>query len=277
MLLIKNILIVDDVNLIRIKLKNMLNSEGYRVFEAGSVEAVKNHTFSNEISLEEIDLALVDLYFKGEDGFDLLKFFKNNYPDVKVVIVSMEARKEKIKKAISLGAVNYITKPFDKRTLLQKVNLILSSKKQYTNTAVISSEDYSDDISSLKTDISLEISRTIRSGMSFAVTKLNYLNSISSSEVKKLKSNIIAKIRDIDRVYYTGPSEYTFLLPVTDREGAEIFVSKILSETDENISGDKNNIQVQSIVFPTEVIKDAKVDYDKHNNYVEKLLVGLEN
>lgn len=273
---IKNILIVDDVNLIRIKLKKMLRTEGYRVFEAGSVEAVKNRTFSNEIPLEEIDLALVDLYFKGEDGFDLLEFFKDNYPNVKVVIVSMEARKEKIKKAISLGAVNYITKPFDKRTLLQKVNLILSSKKQYTKSAGFSVEN-TDDISDLKTNISLEVSRTIRSGQSFAVTKLNYLNKISSSQVKKLKSNITAKIRDIDRIYYTGSSEYTFLLPLTDREGVEIFVSKILSEIDEKTDGEKDKIQVQSIIFPEEVVEADKIDYDKHNQYVEKLLSGWES
>lgn len=273
---IKNILIVDDVNLIRIKLKKMLRTEGYRVFDAGSVEAVKNRTFSNEIPLEEIDLALVDLYFKGEDGFDLLKFFKDNYPNVKVVIVSMEARKEKIKKAISLGAVNYITKPFDKRTLLQKVNLISSSKKQYTKSAGFSVEN-TDDISDLKTNISLEVSRTIRSGQSFAVTKLNYLNKISSSQVKKLKSNITAKIRDIDRIYYTGSSEYTFLLPLTDREGVEIFVSKILSEIEEKTDGEKDKIQVQSIIFPEEVVEADKIDYDKHNQYVEKLLTGWEN
>lgn len=257
------------------KLKNILNTEGYRVFEASSVESVKNRSFSNEISLEEIDLALVDLYFKGEDGYDLLRFFKDNYSDIKVVIVSMEARKEKIKKAINLGAVNYITKPFDKRTLLQKVNLILSSKKQYSRKTAAPSKDYSDDISNLKTDLSLEVSRSIRSKMSFAVAKLNYLDSINNEKVMKLKSNITAKIRDIDRVYNTGASEYTFILPLTDQGGVEIFIEKILSEMNANINGDKDEIMVQSLVFPAEVVEGSEVDYDKHNQYLEKLLAGL--
>ena len=257
------------------KLKNILNTEGYRVFEASSVEAVKNRSFSNEITLEEIDLALVDLYFKGEDGYDLLRFFNDNYSEIKVVIVSMEARKEKIKKAISLGAVNYITKPFDKRTLLQKVNLILSSKKQYSREISASSKDFSDDISNLKTDLSLEVSRSIRSKMNFAVAKLNYHDSITNEKVKKLKSNITAKIRDIDRVYNTGTSKYTFILPLTDREGVKIFIDKILSEINANINGEKDEIKVQSIVFPAEVVENSDVDYDKHNQYLKKLLAGL--
>ncbi|MFW6301691.1 MAG: response regulator [Bacillota bacterium] len=275
--MIKNILIVDDVNLIRMKLKNMMNTEGYRVFEAGSVKAVINQTFSNEIKLAEIDLALLDLYIKGEDGFELLRFFKSNYPDIKVVIVSMEARKEKIKKAISLGAVNYITKPFDKKTLLQKVNLILASNKQYSRKITAASKDYSDDISNLKTDLSLEVSRSIRSKKSFAVAKLNYPDSINNEKVNKLKSNITTKIRDIDRVYNTGSSEYTFLLPLTDREGVEKFTSKILSEIDEKITGIKNNIQISSIVFPAEIVGENSIDYDNHNKYIEKLLNNLNN
>lgn len=254
----------------------MLSKEGYRVFQSGSVESVKDHSFSSEISLEDIDLALVDLYFKGEDGFDLLKYLNDNYPDMKVVIVSMEARKEKIKKAINLGAVNYITKPFDKRTLLQKVNLILSSTKQYKKTTS-SLEDFSDDISNLKTDISLEVSRSIRSGQSFAVTRLNYLNSITISQVKKLKSNITAKIRDIDRIYSTRPSEYTFILPLTDRKGAEIFIGKILSEIDESLNDDKGNIQTKSIVFPEEIVRETGIVHDKHNEYVDSLLENLKN
>ena len=257
------------------KLNNMLSREGYRVFQSGSVEAVKDHSFSGEISLEEIDLALIDLYFKGEDGFDLLKYLKSNYPDIKIVIVSMEARKEKIKKAINLGADNYITKPFDKRTLLQKVNLILSSKKQYKKEAV-PSKDFNEVISNLKTDLSMELSRSIRSGLDFAVVRLNYLNRINSSEIIKLKSNITSKIRDIDRIYYTSPSEYTFLLPLTDREGVNIFVDKIMSEFDENINDNNGNIQVESMVFPEEIINEADINYDMHKEYLNKLLTEIE-
>lgn len=257
------------------KLNNMLSREGYRVFQSGSVESVKDHSFSSEISLEDIDLALIDLYFKGEDGFDLLKYLKSNYPDIKIVIVSMEARKEKIKKAISLGADNYITKPFDKRTLLQKVNLILSSKKQYKKEAV-SSKDFNEVISNLKTDISMELSRSIRSGMNFGIARLNYLNRINSSEIIKLKSNITSNIRDIDRIYYTSPSEYTFLLPLTDREGVNIFVDKIMSEFDENANDNNGNIQVKSMVFPEGITNEADINYDRHQKYLNELLSGIE-
>ena len=50
---------------------------------------------------------------------------------------------------------------------------------------------------------------------------------------------------------------------------------KILSEINANINGEKDEIKVQSIVFPAEVVENSDVDYDKHNQYLKKLLAGL--
>lgn len=69
-----NVLVVDDVGIIRLKLENILKNEGFRIYEAANARTIRESTFSQNISLKKIDLILLDIFLKDENGLKLLDF-----------------------------------------------------------------------------------------------------------------------------------------------------------------------------------------------------------
>ncbi len=272
-----NILIVNDINMVRIKLEKMLTAEGFDVFTAAAIRPVVQNQFSREIGLQNIDLALIDINLQGEDGFKLLSYLTENYPQIKSITMSAEARENLVKRAVKLGAANFLTKPFDKKTLLEKVNATISAEKKPAETKkTIENQERGNDLNAFKTAVSLEVSRTIRSKDSFSLVKISYSQKIERTKINKFKSQLTAKIRDIDRLFYTGEFEYIFLLPLTDIEGRETFSERIISEITSEIEDGKNMIQKESLTFPDDIIAKNDLQYNQHDYYVKSLFAIIE-
>lgn len=74
------------------------------------------------------DLILLDLYMQGMDGFDVCKQLKaqESTRDIPVAMFTAVARKHEREKGFSVGAVDYITKPFFPRELLGRIHALLS-------------------------------------------------------------------------------------------------------------------------------------------------------
>ncbi len=103
----KKILLVDDSAQSRAIYKNKLLSEGYNVVEASNgTEAMKL------LQAERFDLVILDLWMEGIDGFKILQLMKLNpeLKDIPVVILSGRCVPEDVKKAISLGAKEFLPK-----------------------------------------------------------------------------------------------------------------------------------------------------------------------
>ena len=104
---VKNILVVDDEQFIRLNLKQILTKEKYNVFvNATGAEALET------VKKEQIDLALLDLNLPDISGLEVLKQFKQIQPDLLVIIITGFASVESAVDAIKLGAYDYIKKPF---------------------------------------------------------------------------------------------------------------------------------------------------------------------
>ena len=73
--------------------------------EADSVDAALE-----VIARERPDIALVDLRLRGSSGLDLLRAVKQQYPEVKTLVLSMHAEVEHIENALRAGARGYVTK-----------------------------------------------------------------------------------------------------------------------------------------------------------------------
>jgi len=105
---LNRILIVDDEQSMRELLSIMLRKEGYEVVTADNGEkalkAVQNDIF---------DLVVTDLKMPLMDGMTLLKAVKEASPDTIVIIVTAFGTTEGAEKARSLGAYDYIGKPFN--------------------------------------------------------------------------------------------------------------------------------------------------------------------
>lgn len=59
------------------------------------------------------DLMLLDLMMPEMDGFDLLDFVKDRYPDVTVIMMTGHASIESAVEALKRGAYDYLGKPFE--------------------------------------------------------------------------------------------------------------------------------------------------------------------
>ncbi|MBZ8179219.1 hybrid sensor histidine kinase/response regulator [Oscillatoria salina] len=116
------LLIVDD-NPTNIKvLFNFLKNAGFRVLVAkDGKDALK------KVEVAIPDLILLDVMMPGIDGFETCRFLKENpqYHDLPIIFMTALADTKNKVKGLSLGAVDYITKPFQQEEVLARINLHL--------------------------------------------------------------------------------------------------------------------------------------------------------
>lgn len=120
------ILIVDDVNTIRIHLKDILISSGFRKVKTfGNAEEVKPY-----LDQEEVHLILADWHMSPIDGLELLKYVRgsNRHKRVPFIMVTAEATRELVMTAIILGVDDYIVKPLSLAQVDKVVNVLKKKK-----------------------------------------------------------------------------------------------------------------------------------------------------
>ncbi len=113
----EKLLIVDDVEINRELLKALLEPEYDTVCAAGGKEAVE--------LLEEQSFALVllDIVMPEMDGYDVLQYmqFNNLLQNVPVILITAENSVEAEEKGLSMGAVDFIRKPFTPEVARRRV------------------------------------------------------------------------------------------------------------------------------------------------------------
>ncbi|TCS70479.1 two-component system response regulator (stage 0 sporulation protein F) [Effusibacillus lacus] len=113
----KKVLIVDDQYGIRVLLNEVLEKEGYSVFQAPN-----GQTALEIVKLEKPDLVLLDMKIPGMDGLEILRHIRVIEPDLKVFMMTAYGELDLIKEAMALGALTHFTKPFDIDELRKAVN-----------------------------------------------------------------------------------------------------------------------------------------------------------
>ena len=116
----KRILLVeDDLNLGTL-LMDFLESEGLQVSwkrdALNGLQQVKKHPYH---------LCILDVMMPGMDGFSLAKNIHEYNPELPFLFLTARMLQEDKLKGYSLGAEDYITKPFDESELLCKIQVIL--------------------------------------------------------------------------------------------------------------------------------------------------------
>jgi len=100
------LLVVDDEIEICDFLKAFFEEREFLVTTANSGPAALE-----ALEQESPQVVLLDIHMPGMDGMSVLKRIKENYPRIKVIMVTALETQEKIEEAMRLGADNYITKP----------------------------------------------------------------------------------------------------------------------------------------------------------------------
>lgn len=123
------ILIVDDSAINRMLLTDMLEGD-YEILEAANGKEAVELIGSYQ---RELSLILLDIVMPEMDGFDVLSIMKKRdwIEDVPVIIISAETSSASVDRAYDLGAVEYISRPFDEKTIRRRVkNIVMLYTKQ---------------------------------------------------------------------------------------------------------------------------------------------------
>jgi DNA-binding NtrC family response regulator len=118
------ILVVDDEVELRRLIVRQLRIEGYKVLEAGyGMEALGVAASSPE----PIDLVLSDIRMPGMPGTELAQRLMAEHPGVQVVLMSAHPIDDLTFSTDCRGVITVLTKPFESKSLLALVKLVLET------------------------------------------------------------------------------------------------------------------------------------------------------
>jgi DNA-binding response OmpR family regulator/anti-sigma regulatory factor (Ser/Thr protein kinase) len=177
---VKKILIVEDEEIVRSNIAEILESENFEVIETDNgISAIK----SLENSLP--DLIISDIMMPGIDGYDLVKYIQSNPVTSGIPIILLTARSETrdIRMGMQYGADDYITKPFKANDLISAVKTRLQKQSNFK-------QKFDD----LKSNISMYIPHELRtplvSILGFADLIINNLDDLEKREIKEMAEKV---------------------------------------------------------------------------------------
>lgn len=119
------IVIADDSPTMVAIISNFLARRGYSIFQASN-----GHEAISLVNRIDPDLVILDIMMPGLSGLDVCRILKSN-ENTKfipvIILTASDSRDDKIK-AISVGANDYLNKPYDKMELTLKIESLLKLK-----------------------------------------------------------------------------------------------------------------------------------------------------
>ena len=108
------VLVVDDEEVVRLGYRRVLSADGFRVMAAGD-----GREALDLMAGDRFDVVLLDLRMPGMDGLDVLQAIKERWPESEVVVVTGYPSIDTAKKAVKLGAYDYLAKPVAPATVIR--------------------------------------------------------------------------------------------------------------------------------------------------------------
>lgn len=121
-----HLLVVDDDRRIRTLLQKYLVEHGFRVTIAQDAEEARSR-----MSGLSFDMVILDVMMPGESGFTLTKSLREK-SDIPILLLTAKGETEDRIEGLEAGADDYLSKPFEPRELVLRVNTILKRTKSDT-------------------------------------------------------------------------------------------------------------------------------------------------
>ncbi len=117
------VLVVDDSMFVAKQIGQILTSEGYEVVATAGdgLDGVEKY----KEMCPNVDLVTMDITMPKMDGITALEQIMAFDKNAKVVMISALGKEELVKKALLLGAKNYIVKPLDRKKVLERIASVL--------------------------------------------------------------------------------------------------------------------------------------------------------
>jgi CheY-like chemotaxis protein len=120
------ILLVDDEDLLREGVREILEMSDYSVIEARDGEEALSL-----FAINNVDLVISDIVMPNMDGVDFVSRLRESFPDVPILTISGGSRvvsaRFGLDSALLSGANASLTKPFNAKQLLEKVQQLLEA------------------------------------------------------------------------------------------------------------------------------------------------------
>ena len=108
--------IVDDDESVRASLRLLVESAGHRAVTFASAEEFLQSGF-----MKDADCLILDIRMPGMSGFELQEYLATSEPHIPVIFITGHDRFGMEEKAMKLGAIAYLRKPFDGQSLLDAI------------------------------------------------------------------------------------------------------------------------------------------------------------
>jgi DNA-binding NarL/FixJ family response regulator len=125
-----NIFLVDDHKLMRDGIVSMLSDcEDIKVVGSSSngEEAI------NSVQELKPDVVLMDIMLRGMTGIEATRWIKEQDKNVKIILVSMEVKKEYLSAGIQSGINGYLPKDTDKETMVKAIRTVHAGERYFTD------------------------------------------------------------------------------------------------------------------------------------------------
>ncbi len=232
-----SVLIVDDTRPNVLVLQRALNNTGYNISVA----------FDGEMALDLIpkikpDLILLDVMMPGINGFEVCKLLKKDpaMKDIPVIFITAMGMPKDVLEGFEVGAVDYITKPFNLQEVCVRVKTHLTLSAAIKKLIQDSETDSLTGLFNRRTfmkKIENEAMRFKRNQKPFSLlfADIDFFKKINDSyghaagdEILIYISNILnTEKREVDQVARWGGEEFLILLPETNLKGAILHGNKI--------------------------------------------------
>jgi len=116
------VMLVDDSSTMRRIQKKVLTTLGF----TDVVEAADGLSAQVKLESMHVDLILLDWNMPGMDGLTFLKGIREGGITTPVIMVTTEAQKENVVKALQAGAQSYVIKPFTPDVLEKRIRDVVS-------------------------------------------------------------------------------------------------------------------------------------------------------
>ena len=121
----KHILLVDDVST-NLKCEELILHNRYKVTMVKSGEDTLRYLESTIP-----DLILLDIHLSRMDGFEVMEQMRKDPKTASIPVIFLTADDHvDVERSLALGAVDFIRKPFDPQTLLDKIQAVWRTEEQ---------------------------------------------------------------------------------------------------------------------------------------------------
>ena len=124
------ILLVDDEKVARALYGDFLAAEGHEVVAVGSLAEART-----ALSRQGFEIVVTDLLLPDEDGMEVLRYTKESFPDVEVIVITALDKVSPAVRAIKSGAAEYLVKPVAPEMLHHAISRTLTARKLFRENA----------------------------------------------------------------------------------------------------------------------------------------------